>query len=476
MVKKVIKKTKGQFLYWNLQYLFYIMICMILCIESKGENIEKQQALDVIKGIEVNKTTEWAVSILDSAANDGDASAMNALGLMYMSGRGVQKNSTLAEKWMKCAGEHGYKEAYHNLGLMFKYAKCGVEQNFLKAYNYFSIGADSGSVTCMYDKGFMMYKGLGCKQNYEQAIRQFEMASKKDYAPALYMLGLCYRNGYGTDVNEEKAIEYLNNASVLGYKDAIEELNRIEPENYLHDTLASNIDDFIPRKMPKIEKCINDYSKLAGKYDGFLVMYDWSGSYVLGEKSISLLMYHEDKGFKGYFIISNDTIHFKAHISDDGRFMFTDGMLNMNERYNQGDKIKYLLEEASLDVWDDMIRGRLNLYSLKLKEPERPMYIELHKEGYSYEYGTTNQKQIKVYPNPFDTDFNVSIELERNTKVKAYLFDKYGLMMWKHEFGEFDAGEQILNMMPNVVPGTYVLNIAAGEQFFHTIIIKKEGE
>ena len=48
--------------------------------------------------------------------------------------------------------------------------------------------------------------------------------------------------------------------------------------------------------------------------------------------------------------------------------------------------------------------------------------------------------------------------------------------MWKHEFGELDAGEQIMNMMPNVVPGTYVLNIAAGEQFFHTIIIKKEGE
>lgn len=189
-------------------------------------NSEISLAVKVLKNIETGKSTEWAVQTLTNAAvNDSSAYAMNCLGLVYMEGIGVDRDSTKAVEWMENAGKNDYAEAYHNLGLMFKYSKCGVKQNFEKSYRYFCAGADRGSVSCMYDKGFMLYKGLGCGQDYKKAIECFNAAAASNHSPSLYMLGLCYRNGYGVEKDVETARNYLSRSASLGIRTHVRKWN-----------------------------------------------------------------------------------------------------------------------------------------------------------------------------------------------------------------------------------------------------------
>src|SRR5471030_432395 len=53
-------------------------------------------------------------------ALQGDTSAQVKLGLLYLSGRGVEKNDSEAAGWILKAAQHGYARAEMNLGLLYQ--------------------------------------------------------------------------------------------------------------------------------------------------------------------------------------------------------------------------------------------------------------------------------------------------------------------------------------------------------------------
>ena len=125
----------------------------------------EQQAVDVVK---------------DAAANYGDTRAMNALGLFYMNGMFMDKDTVMGVKWLESAGAGGYAEAYHNLGVSYKLARHGMAQDLTRAFGYYMAGADSGSVSCMYDAGYMLYKGLGCQQGVMYQVLDIQQVAAED--------------------------------------------------------------------------------------------------------------------------------------------------------------------------------------------------------------------------------------------------------------------------------------------------------
>lgn len=351
---------------------------------TRAGNDEVMHAVGVLKGIYQDYTKEKAVSILLNAAeNDTVAYAMNALGLAYMEGIGTEQNAEKAISWLKKAGENGYCDAYHNLGVIYKLGKCGEKQNFTAAYNAFIKGAEAGSDACRYGAGFMLYKGLGCAQDYGKAMELFQTASDNGNVYATYMLGLCYRNGYGTAQDEEQGMELLNQAATLGYSAAIEEMSRKNPENYLSGIIVSDsaFTD-IPASMPEIKADVNDTTLLRGKYSGCVVMYDWSGRHVLGEKPVCMSVSRTGEEISGYLLLGTDSVPFKADITAEGSLKFKKSYVSLKERYTFNGKVQYRLDSADLDIWNDRIRGRLSLYSLSQREPERPMFMELYRGAY----------------------------------------------------------------------------------------------
>ena len=444
---------------------------------TRAGNDEVMHAVGVLKGIYQDYTKEKAVSILLNAAeNDTVAYAMNALGLAYMEGIGTEQNAEKAISWLKKAGENGYCDAYHNLGVIYKLGKCGEKQNFTAAYNAFIKGAEAGSDACRYGAGFMLYKGLGCAQDYGKAMELFQTASDNGNVYATYMLGLCYRNGYGTAQDEEQGMELLNQAATLGYSAAIEEMSRKNPENYLSGIIVSDsaFTD-IPASMPEIKADVNDTTLLRGKYSGCVVMYDWSGRHVLGEKPVCMSVSRTGEEISGYLLLGTDSVPFKADITAEGSLKFKKSYVSLKERYTFNGKVQYRLDSADLDIWNDRIRGRLSLYSLSQHEPERPMFMELYRGAYGKtdNDNTCANGYIAIAPNPFDSQFDAIFELRENATATARVFDKFGVLIWQQSLGTFEAGKHKVTLSPDIRPGYHVLNISAGKQVLRTIIVKK---
>ena len=470
----------------------FSLICALLMsisVEAKAvtsikDNSEEiKHAVRVLKGIDTDITKENAVTILRKAAEKDSVSyAMNSLGLIYMAGIGVERDTTKAVAWLERAAAKGFREACHNLGMLYKDAPYKSGQDFAKACAYFLQGAEAGSVMCIYDAGFMLYKGLGCRQDYKKAAELFQRGADRDHSPCLYMLGLCYRNGYGVEQDEEQSAFFLKRSATLGYSAAIEELHRPYAENWLHEEyLTCDTCGNVPQHMPVIRTDVNNMEMLTGKYKGYLMMYDWSGRYVLGEKPIALTI-NPNSGadtVEGMLTFATDTVPFRAEVMKDGRLNFTDGGIALRERYTTDGKVPYLIDFAELDVWKDKISGRLSLYSLKLNEPERPMYLELERPTTELASDPENSidryERIIATPNPFSTQFDITFELQEESDVYVRLYDIYGKLVFNESLGRIAAGTHTESVMPNVLDGTYVLNVKAGRRILRTIIVKKGG-
>lgn len=465
-------------------HAFCIIAIFLLCNSSlyaqqyHHVRDDVSHAVGVLRGIYYDYSPQRAFDIIKEVAEtDSDAYAMNVLGLLYMEGLGIEKDGKQAVYWLDRAGKNGFCDAYHNLGIIYKLGKCGEKQNFTSAYEYFLKGALNGSNNCRYDVGFMLYKGLGCKQDYAKAIEFFQTASGNGNIYATYMLGLSHRNGYGTEKNEEKGMELLNKAATLGYSAAIEEVMRENPENYLTDTFTSDtLFALIPDKMPEIRTDVNDTTFLKGCYSGFVVMYDWSGQHVLGEKPVVMNVNRIGQEVSGLIVFGTDSVKFTADITADGTLKFRKSFLSLNERYAFNGKVKYMLSNAVLDIWNEKILGKLSLYSLTQREPERPMYMELYRSGMMNEIPQNDCGHISITPNPFDSNFDVIFELTDNATASAKIFDKFGMLVWQDSLGALETGKHKITVCPNIKQGYYVLNITAGKQVLRTIIVKKGGE
>ena len=435
-------------------------------------------AVGVLKGIYDDYSTTKAFDIInDVAEKDSDAYAMNVMGLLYMEGIGIEKNGELAISWLDKAGTSGFCDAYHNLGVIYKHGKCNEKQNFKLAYETFLKGALCGSDICRYDVGFMLYKGLGCKQDYHRAFDFFQMAADNDNPHATYMLGLCYRNGYGTEKDEETGMMLLNKVANHGYTAAIEEVMRTKPENSFDDICVSDtLFSSIPPNMPEIITHINDTSLLNGVFEGFVVMYDWSGQHILGEKPVIMKSKRVGEELSGLIVLGTDSVVFTADIMADGSLQFKKSYVNLYERYTFNGKEKYKLNSAALDIWEDRIKGKLSLYSLSQREPERPMYMELYRGIQNGLTAENTNGYIKIAPNPFTDEFKATFKMADNAIAAARIFDKTGTLIWQQSLGALEKGSHEITLCPNVKPGTHVLNISAGKQVLRTIIVKKGGE
>ena len=335
----------------------------------------------ILKRTSSKRKTRWALRTLRQAVEeDKSASAMEALGLAYIGGIGVECDTAKAVALLEEAGRLGVKDAYHALGMIYKYGEGGLRQDFWRAYGYFCTGAERGSVRCIYAKGFMLYKGLGCRQDYQQAALTFLPAANSRDENSWYMLALCSRNGYGLEKDSAAAAFCLKRAARMGSRDARDELARPHEETYMHAVYADSAEySFIPDSLPAVKPTVGGAALAAGHYSGFVVTYDWSGKYILGEQPLVMTVSSVGGELSGELSIDSVSTAYRGSLSG-GRLVFAGGGVTLPERYERGGKMDYRLDSMVLDVADGKVAGRLNLYSTKLKEPGRPMYFELRRE------------------------------------------------------------------------------------------------
>lgn len=431
------------------------------------------EAVDVLKGNSISHTSEWAFRILQDAEDESiRPEARNALGVAYLKGLGVEKDSAMAVKYFEEAGKCGYASAYYNLGLIMKGAPYG-KQDFTKALGYFEEGARLGALNCCYLAGYMYYKGLGCRQDYSRAVEYFLKDEKGISLSCQYMLGLCYRNGFGVEKDDRKADGYLRKAALGNYRFAIEETLRenaeVEPPVRLSDSDADT-----PESMPDVEAFIDRSTDLSGTYSGIIVTYDWSGAQVVREESLSVSFRKTGDSYSGIWIQGTDTLAVNAGIGTDGILRFEDSRMFIKDRYLEGSRIESLFQDASLALLGPSLTGGLRLYSLTEREPQRPMYLSLTRVQDDTGGNASAGCHMAAYPVAGSSQIEVHLRLPRDIGNAAlYLSDQSGLPVRSYSLGALGSGEHRFTISTNLRNGLYVVSMKADDLRGHTTIMLK---
>ncbi len=99
-------------------------------------------AADLDAGVKAHERGDYttAIQIFQQLANQGNASAQNALGNMYHDGKGVPQDYAVAVGWYQNAADQGDAEAQYSLGLLYEKGR-GVTQNYVLAHIWYNLAA-----------------------------------------------------------------------------------------------------------------------------------------------------------------------------------------------------------------------------------------------------------------------------------------------------------------------------------------------
>ena len=168
-----------------------------------------------------------ALRLIRPLANDGDAAAQFNLGLMYVTGQGVQQDDAAAALWFRKAAEQGYALAQTNLGVLCRDGR-GVAQDETEAVNWFRKAADQGDAVAEFLLGNQYAFGKGIPQDYSEAMIWYSKAAEQGHPKARLFLGVMYAEGRGVPQDYVMAHMWFSLAAARGEQKAVQALEMAE--------------------------------------------------------------------------------------------------------------------------------------------------------------------------------------------------------------------------------------------------------
>ena len=170
---------------------------------------------------------EKALPYLEVTATAGDSESQLNLGLMYLLGQGVLQDNAKALTLLL-----EYLMTNENLDVQCivagLYYELGNEDNYKKAYEYYSHSANNGNVNGYVGLGVMYLFGRHIKTDYTKAGKYLDMGVEADLPWAIYVRGYMFECGKGEKINLDKAIALYERAAELGHVSAQQQLDVIK--------------------------------------------------------------------------------------------------------------------------------------------------------------------------------------------------------------------------------------------------------
>ncbi|MGN1393687.1 MAG: hypothetical protein ACI4V7_06600 [Succinivibrionaceae bacterium] len=131
-----------------------------------------------------------------------------------------------AAKWWTIAAESGSVSAMYNMGVL--YAKgLGVPKNLKQAELWWFKAAKKGDTLAVSDLGLLYLKGnkeFNIEQDTEEAIRLLHLSAEQGDSQGIVNLAYAYKYGVGVPKNEVEAFNLYSLAATNGYPKAMYEL------------------------------------------------------------------------------------------------------------------------------------------------------------------------------------------------------------------------------------------------------------
>ena len=139
--------------------------------------------------------------------------------------RGFGRNNVRTFLHYQRAAQQGDTTAQNNIGVMYANG-IGVDKDHEEAINWFSQAAQQGDTTAQNSIGVMYANGIGVDKDYGQAFHWFNQAAEHGHAEAQYNLGVMYANGDHVGQNDVEAVNWFRQAAEQGYIEAQAALRR----------------------------------------------------------------------------------------------------------------------------------------------------------------------------------------------------------------------------------------------------------
>jgi len=158
-------------------------------------------------------------------AEEGDADAMNEMGVLYHNGQGVEQDFKEALEWYWKAVDKDNIDAWVNLGILYNFGQ-GVERNFNHATTLHIKAAIFENKWAT--KNIIFYpKVKGTTPNLKEAMAWFKEAAEHGDAGAMNNVGLLYEARGIEEWDRKEAITWYKKAADLGNADAMYRLGSI---------------------------------------------------------------------------------------------------------------------------------------------------------------------------------------------------------------------------------------------------------
>ena len=156
------------------------------------------------------------VMLLQKAADVGSLEAMYDLADAYYDGEGVDKNMSLAIKWMTKAADAGYIKAQTSLGATYFHGMEGLEQNYALSEKYLMLAAKKDNTDA---QAFISFLYI-VMEDYEKALFWARKAAQMEHPQACFALGKIYDEGLGVEVDHKEGLKWFEKAADRGDADA----------------------------------------------------------------------------------------------------------------------------------------------------------------------------------------------------------------------------------------------------------------
>ncbi len=140
---------------------------------------------DYKAGYEAYKADDFAAALSAwlPLANQDDALAQHALGIMYKRGRGVLQDDGEAVAWFRKAAEQGLAAGQYDLGRMFSVGR-GVPRDDAQAVKWLRLAAAQGLGAAQVTLGILYARGRGAPDDDPQALGWIRKAAEQGDAEA----------------------------------------------------------------------------------------------------------------------------------------------------------------------------------------------------------------------------------------------------------------------------------------------------
>jgi TPR repeat protein len=210
--KAFIELEKG-----NSEFVYY----SIAQLANKGNPVAQYLLARVYATDNFKKDEKESFKLFEKSAKQGYAKSLNALGVAYYNGIGVEKDYKMAMKYFKEAINKGDFSANNNIGVIYERGN-GVIQNYQKAYKHYLLAfKDGDKKIAPYNIAMLSINNKYLKYDNKKIVKFLELASKNSNPNATYRLGLAYKYGYlGLKEDAKKAFNYFYQAYKNGHKKA----------------------------------------------------------------------------------------------------------------------------------------------------------------------------------------------------------------------------------------------------------------